>query len=44
MTNEDSETSNVSSNTFVNFENYNQLFDAFKETHEEATKLALLNN
>ena len=40
----DLEISSVSSNTSVNFENYNQLLDAFKETHEEANRLALLNN
>jgi len=39
-----SETSSVSSNTSINFENYSQLLDAFKETHEEANMLALLNN
>jgi len=44
MANEDSETSSVSSNTYANFENYSQLLDAFKETHEKANRLALLNN
>jgi len=44
MANEASETSSVSSKTSVNIENYNQLLDAFKETHEEANRLALLNN
>jgi len=34
----------VSSNTSINFENYNQLLNAFKETHEEANRLALSNN
>jgi len=34
----------VSSSTSINFENYRQLLDAFKETHEEANRLALLNN
>jgi len=38
MANEGSETSSVSSNTYVNFENYSQLLDAFKETHEEANR------
>jgi len=28
--------SSVSSSTSINFENYNQLLDAFKEIHEEA--------
>jgi len=32
----ESETSNVSSNTLINFENYNQFFYAFKVTHEKA--------
>jgi len=40
----ESETSSVSSNTLIKFENYSQLFYAFKETHEEANKLSLLNN
>jgi len=44
MAKEESDTSNVSSSTSINVENYNQLLDAFKETHEEANKLALLNN
>jgi len=40
----ESETSSVSSNTSINFENYSQLLDAFKETHEEVNRLTLLNN
>jgi len=36
--------SSVSSNTSINFENYNQLLDVFKETHEEANRLTLSNN
>jgi len=40
----ESETSSASSNTSINFENYNQLLDAFKEIHEEANKLTLFNN
>jgi len=44
MAKEDSETNSVSSNTSVNFENYSQLLDAFKETHKEANRLALLKN
>jgi len=42
--NGESETSSVTSSTLINFENYSQLFYAFKETHEEANRLALLNN
>jgi len=34
----------VSYNTPINFENCNQLLVAFKETREEANRLALLNN
>jgi len=37
------DTSSVSSSTSINFENYSQLLDAFKETHEEANRLAFLN-
>jgi len=44
MAKEESKSSSVSSNTSINFENYSQLLDAFKETHEEANRLALLNN
>jgi len=44
MVNQDSKTNNVSSNTFVNFENYSQLLNVFKETHEKANRLTLLNN
>ena len=40
----ESETSSVSSSTSINFENYSQLFYAFKETREEANRLALLKN
>jgi len=40
----ENDTSSVSSCTFVNIENYSQLLEAFKETHEEANRLALLNN
>jgi len=40
----DFDTRSVSSRTSINFENYSQLLDAFKETHEEANRLALLNN
>jgi len=44
MAKEDLGSSSVNSNTSVNFENYSQLLNAFKETHEEANKLTLLNN
>jgi len=44
MAKDESESSSVSSNTSINFENYSQLLNAFKETHEEANKLALSNN
>jgi len=36
--------SSVSSCASLNAENYSQLLQAFKETHEEANRLALLNN
>jgi len=36
--------SSVSSSTSINFENYTRLLYAFKETHEEANRLTLLNN
>jgi len=34
----------VSSRTSINFENYSQLLDAFKETHKQTNRLTLLNN
>ena len=34
----------VSSSASLNAENYSQLLQAFKETHEEANRLTLLNN
>jgi len=40
----ESNASSVSSKTSTNFENYSQLLDAFKETHEEANRLTLLDN
>jgi len=40
----ESDISSVSSSTSVNFENYNQFLDAFKETHEEVNRLVILNN
>jgi len=44
MAKEENDTTSVSSCFSVNVENYSQLFEAFKETHEEANILALLNN
>ena len=44
MAKDEFESSSVSSNTSINFENYNQLLNAFKETHEEANKMTLSNN
>jgi len=38
------DSSSVSSCVSLNAENYSQLLQAFKETHEEANRLALLNN
>jgi len=39
-----SSSSNVSSCASLNAENYSQLLQVFKETHEEANRLALANN
>jgi len=39
-----STSSSVSSNSFTKDDSYYQLLEAFKETHEEANKLALTNN
>ena len=44
MVKEESESSSVSSSSSINVENYSQLLEALKETHEEANRLALLNN
>jgi len=44
MAKEKDDASSVSSCTSLNAENYSQLLQAFKETHEEANQLALLNN
>jgi len=44
MENEKSESSSVSSSSSINVENYSQLLEAFKETHEEANSVVLLNN
>jgi len=38
------DTSSVSSCASLNAENYSQLLQGFKETHEEANRLDLLNN
>jgi len=38
------DTSSVSFCASLNTENFSQLLQAFKETHEEANRLALLNN
>jgi len=44
MEKRESDARSVSSRSSINFENYNQLFYSFKETHEEANMLVLLNN
>jgi len=44
MAKESSDANSVSSNSPKSFENYSSLLDAFKETHEEANRLALSNN
>jgi len=44
MAKKEDDVSNVSYCTSLNAENYSQLLQAFKETHEEANRLALLNN
>ena len=41
---EEYESSTVSSNSSIDVENYSQLLEVFKETHEEADKLALISN
>jgi len=41
---EEYESSTVSSNFSINVENYSQLLEAFKETHEEANRLAHVSN
>jgi len=40
----ENDTSNVSSSSSINVENYSQILETFKETYEKANKLALLNN
>jgi len=44
MAKKEDDVSSVSSCTYLNAENYSQLLQTFKETHEEANRLALLNN
>jgi len=44
MANKEDDASSVSSCTSLNAENYSQLLQDFKETYEEANRLALLNN
>ena len=44
MTRQESDASSVSSSSSINSGNYSQLLNSFKETHEEANKLALSNN
>ena len=44
MAKEEDDASSVSSCPSLNAENYSQLLQAFKETHEEANRLAILNN
>jgi len=44
MVKKESESSSVSSNSSINVEYHSQLLEAFKETHEEARRLTLLNN
>jgi len=43
MTKEEDDASSVSSCNSLNAENYSQLLQAFKETHEEANRLAIFN-
>jgi len=44
MAKKEDDSSSVSSSASLNAENSSQLLQAFKETHEEANRLALLNN
>jgi len=44
MAKAESTSSSVSTNSNINDENYYKLLQAFKETHEEAYRLTLLNN
>jgi len=44
MAKEESTSSSVSTNYSINDDNYYQLLEAFKETHEKSYRLTLLNN
>jgi len=44
MAKKEDDVSSVSSCSSLNAKNYSQLLQAFKESHEEANRLALLNN
>jgi len=44
MARKEDDSSSVSSSNSLNSENYGQLLQAFQETHEEASRLTLLNN
>ena len=44
MARKEDDSSSVSSSNSSNSENYSQLLQAFQEAHEEANRLALLNN
>jgi len=44
MARKEDDSSSVSSSNSSNSENYGQLLQAFQETHEEASRLAFLNN
>jgi len=44
MAKKEDDSSNISSSNSSNAENYSQLLQVFQETHEEANRLALLNN
>jgi len=44
MARKEDDSSSVSSSNSLNFETYGQLLQAFQETHDEANRLALLNN
>jgi len=44
MAKEEDDVSSVSSCTSLSAENYSQLLQAFKETHDEANRLTFLNN
>jgi len=44
MEKEESASNTLSSNLSINNENYFQFLEPFKKTHEEASRLTLLNN